>query len=250
MANPLDLQEQEQLEDIKAFWKRYGNLIAWLITACLLAYAGWNGWGWYQRDQTAKAGVVFDELDKAAAAGDADKVGRIFADLKDRYGRTALAQQGGLRLRPCQGIGHEQITLRSQRYPQSMRWPPLRPLRSQFRAELSGRENLPRLEVAACMFEDLAQPQHIGCVGLGLYHARQDGQPLTTQKQGRLPVGHQLAAVVGQHETQLRLGTSQAGAMRQFKQDPLRFYTPDGLIHRTSSMGRGYLGLADLGRLR
>lgn len=96
MANPLDLQEQEQLEDIKAFWKQYGNLIAWLITACLLAYAGWNGWGWYQRDQTAKAGVVFDELDKAAAAGDADKVGRIFADLKDRYGRTALAQQGGL----------------------------------------------------------------------------------------------------------------------------------------------------------
>ena len=58
MANPLDLQEQEQLEDIKAFWKRYGNLIAWLITACLLAYAGWNGWGWYQRDQTAKAGLV------------------------------------------------------------------------------------------------------------------------------------------------------------------------------------------------
>ena len=40
--------------------------------------------------------MVFDELDKAAAAGDADKVGRIFADLKDRYGRTALAQQGGL----------------------------------------------------------------------------------------------------------------------------------------------------------
>jgi len=96
MANPLDLQEQEQLEDIKAFWKQYGNLIAWLVTACLLAYAGWNGWGWYQRDQSAKASAVFDELDKAAAAGDAEKTGRIFADLKDRYGRTALAQQGGL----------------------------------------------------------------------------------------------------------------------------------------------------------
>jgi predicted negative regulator of RcsB-dependent stress response len=96
MANPLDLQEQEQLEDIKAFWKQYGNLIAWLVTACLLAYAGWNGWGWYQRDQSAKASAVFDELDKAAAAGDAEKAGRIFADLKDRYGRTALAQQGGL----------------------------------------------------------------------------------------------------------------------------------------------------------
>jgi len=96
MANPLDLQEQEQLEDIKAFWKQYGNLITWLITACLLAYAGWNGWGWYQRDQAKKASVMFDELDKAAVAGDADKAGRVFVDLRERYGRTGLAQQGGL----------------------------------------------------------------------------------------------------------------------------------------------------------
>ena len=96
MANPLDLQEQEQLDDLKAFWKQYGNLITWVITACLLAFAGWNAWGWYQRDQATKASAMFDELDKAAVAGEADKVGRIFNDLKDRYGRTVFAEQGGL----------------------------------------------------------------------------------------------------------------------------------------------------------
>ena len=96
MANTLDLQEQEQLDDIKAFWKQYGNLITWLITACLLAFAGWNAWTWYQRDQAVKASAMFDELDRAAVAGDADKAGRVFADLKDRYGRTTFAQQGGL----------------------------------------------------------------------------------------------------------------------------------------------------------
>ena len=96
MANTLDLQEQEQLDDIKAFWKQYGNLITWLITACLLVFAGWNGWSWYQRDQAVKASAMFDELDRAAVAGDADKAGRVFADLKDRYGRTSFAQQGGL----------------------------------------------------------------------------------------------------------------------------------------------------------
>ena len=96
MANTLDLQEQEQLDDLKAFWKQYGNLITWVITACLLAYAGWNAWGWYQRDQATKASAMFDELDKAAVAGEADKVGRIFTDLKDRYGRTVFAEQGGL----------------------------------------------------------------------------------------------------------------------------------------------------------
>ena len=96
MAKSLDLQEQEQLDDLKTFWKQYGNLITWVITACLLAYAGWNAWGWYQRDQAIKASAMFDELDKAAVAGEADKVGRVFNDLKDRYGRTVFAEQGGL----------------------------------------------------------------------------------------------------------------------------------------------------------
>ena len=96
MANSLDLQEQEQLDDLKAFWKRYGNLITWIITACLLAFAGWNAWGWYQRDQATKASAMFDELDKAATTGDAERVGRVFGDLKERFGRTAFAQQGGL----------------------------------------------------------------------------------------------------------------------------------------------------------
>ncbi len=96
MANSLDLQEQEQLDDLKAFWKQRGNLITWVVTLCLLAFAGWNAWGWYQRDQAVKASAMFDELDKAAAAGDVGKAGQVFADLKDRYGRTVFAQQGGL----------------------------------------------------------------------------------------------------------------------------------------------------------
>ncbi len=96
MANTLDLQEQEQLDEFKAFWKRYGNGITWVITACLLAYAGWNGWGWYQRDQAAKAAAMFEELDKSAVTADADKVGRVFGDMKERFPGTALTQQAGL----------------------------------------------------------------------------------------------------------------------------------------------------------
>jgi predicted negative regulator of RcsB-dependent stress response len=39
---------------------------------------------------------MFEELDRAAQIGDADKTGRVFADLRDRFPRTAFAQQGGL----------------------------------------------------------------------------------------------------------------------------------------------------------
>jgi len=96
MATQLDLQEQEQLDALKAFWKQYGNLITWALVAAMLVYAGINGWQWWQREQSAKAGAMFDELDRAAQAGDPEKIARVFADIKDRYPRTAYAQQAGL----------------------------------------------------------------------------------------------------------------------------------------------------------
>ena len=96
MATNLDLQEQEQLDALKAFWKRYGNLVTWLLVAVMAAFAGWNGWNWWQRDQAMKSGAMFDELERAAQAGDAAKTARIFADLKERFPRTSFAQQGAL----------------------------------------------------------------------------------------------------------------------------------------------------------
>jgi len=96
MASHLDLEEQEQLDQVKAFWQQYGNLVTWLLVIALGAYAAWNGWNWYQRDQATKAGAMYDELDAAAQAGDADRANRVFGDLKSRYPGTAFAEQGGL----------------------------------------------------------------------------------------------------------------------------------------------------------
>ena len=96
MAQPLDLQEQEQLDDLKAFWKTYGNLITWALVAALAVFAALNGWKWWQREQSTKAAAMYDELDRAAQAGNAQRAGQIFADLKQRYPRTVYAEQGGL----------------------------------------------------------------------------------------------------------------------------------------------------------
>ena len=96
MATQLDLQEQEQLDALKAFWNKQGNLITWVLLLALAGIAGWNGWQYWQREQAANAAAMFEELDRAAQAGDAEKTSRIFADLKQRYPRTAYAQQGGL----------------------------------------------------------------------------------------------------------------------------------------------------------
>ncbi|WP_284617002.1 YfgM family protein [Aquabacterium humicola] len=96
MAKQLDLQEQEQLDELKAFWKQYGNLITGVLTLALLAFAAWNGWNWYQRDQAKKAGAMFEALEQAAAAGDAARGAQVLKDLQERYPRTTYAQQGGL----------------------------------------------------------------------------------------------------------------------------------------------------------
>jgi predicted negative regulator of RcsB-dependent stress response len=96
MATHLDLQEQEQVDQLKAFWKQYGNLITWILTLALAGFAAWNGWNWWQREQSAKASSMFDELERAAQAADAERSARVFADLKERFPSTAYAQQGAL----------------------------------------------------------------------------------------------------------------------------------------------------------
>jgi len=96
MATHLDLEEQEQLDQLKAFWKQYGNLLTWGLTLVLAGFAAWNGWNWWQRDQAVKAAAMFDELEKAATAGEATKSAGIFNDMKERFPRTAFTQQGGL----------------------------------------------------------------------------------------------------------------------------------------------------------
>ena len=96
MATHLDLAEQEQLEQLRAFWKRYGNLITWLVIAALSAVVGWNGWNWYQRDQAIKASGMFEELERAATAGESQRVETAFRDLKARYPKVAYTQQAGL----------------------------------------------------------------------------------------------------------------------------------------------------------
>jgi predicted negative regulator of RcsB-dependent stress response len=96
MATNLDLEEQEQLDQLKAFWSKYGTLVTWVLIAVLGSYAAWNGWNWYQRDQATKAGAMFDELDKAVQAGNVDQAARVFADMKGRFPGTAFTEQGGL----------------------------------------------------------------------------------------------------------------------------------------------------------
>lgn len=96
MAQHLDLEEQEQLAELKHFWKQYGNIITWVLIAVFGSVVAWNGYQYWQGKQASQASVMFDEVDRAVQAGDMARIDRSLADMKDRFGGTVYAEQAGL----------------------------------------------------------------------------------------------------------------------------------------------------------
>ena len=96
MASHLDLEEQEQLDQLKHFWNKYGNLITGVAIVVFGAIAAWNGWNWWQNRQALQASALFSEVERAAQAGDTARVQRAFDDIRSQFGSTTYAQQAGL----------------------------------------------------------------------------------------------------------------------------------------------------------
>jgi predicted negative regulator of RcsB-dependent stress response len=96
MAKHLDLEEQEQLDQLKAFWNQYGNLISAALIVVFGTIAAYNGYNYWQRSQAVQASTLFDEVERSAKAGDATKTERAFNDMKDKFGSTTYAAQAGL----------------------------------------------------------------------------------------------------------------------------------------------------------
>lgn len=90
----LDLEEQEQMATLKAWWKDYGGMLVLVLVAAALAIAGWRGWQWYQNNQSAQAGALYESLDQAVQAGDAKAVRDVSGGLLENYPRTLYASMG------------------------------------------------------------------------------------------------------------------------------------------------------------
>ncbi|MYM25327.1 tetratricopeptide repeat protein [Duganella sp. FT135W] len=91
-----DLEEQEQIASLKAWWDKYGNSTTWVLIAALAAYSGWNGWNYYQRDQAGKASALYDQVQAAVEAKDNAKVLRAAGDMETQFGSTAYAPMAAL----------------------------------------------------------------------------------------------------------------------------------------------------------
>lgn len=86
-----DLEEQESLAEMKAWWDKYGTFILSIVTVLLLAVAAWNGWNWYQRNQAAQAAGAYSQLQQAIGAKDTARAKEIAGSIMDKYSGTIYA---------------------------------------------------------------------------------------------------------------------------------------------------------------
>jgi predicted negative regulator of RcsB-dependent stress response len=91
-----DLEEQEQLEELKTWWKMHGNRVTAIVVALALAALAWQGWNLWQRKQSAEASALYVAIQQAAAAGDAKRVRDIAGELIDKYSHTSYAGMAAL----------------------------------------------------------------------------------------------------------------------------------------------------------
>jgi len=92
----LDLEEQEQVAELKAWWQQHGRLVTAVIVAAALGFSGWQGWRIYQQNQAANAAGLYDTLARAAEGGDAKAMRDAGGTLIESYPRTLYASMGAL----------------------------------------------------------------------------------------------------------------------------------------------------------
>jgi len=94
-----DLEEQEKLDALRAWWERYGALCVSLVAVAVVALLGWRGWQWYEGRQAMQAQGYFEALQTEALLSGPDAVTRIqaaSATLRDQFPASGYAARGAL----------------------------------------------------------------------------------------------------------------------------------------------------------
>ena len=91
-----DLEEQEQIDALKAWWKEHGRVVIAALVAACLAAGGTAGWRWYQRSQAEQASQIYSSLEKAVNANDLKQVRELSRQLTEQYGSSAYGPMAAL----------------------------------------------------------------------------------------------------------------------------------------------------------
>lgn len=85
------MTEDEQLEVIKKWWKRYGNIVSVIISVILLAIAGYRYFNWHQEKITQQASITYENMMVAFSNHNTQGVRAFANELIKDYGSSVYA---------------------------------------------------------------------------------------------------------------------------------------------------------------
>lgn len=91
-----NLEEQEQIDSLKAWWQKNGTWVLAVVAAVMVALAGWRGWQWWEERKAQEAAVVFQALKSAVEKKDTARVRETAGTLFEKFGGTGYGQAGAL----------------------------------------------------------------------------------------------------------------------------------------------------------
>jgi predicted negative regulator of RcsB-dependent stress response len=91
-----DLEEQEQLDELKTWWRQYGNLVVNIALVVAVLLAAWQGWNWWQHKQSGEAAAMYSAVQVAVSQQDAKRARELAGTLIDQYPRTTYAGMSAL----------------------------------------------------------------------------------------------------------------------------------------------------------
>jgi predicted negative regulator of RcsB-dependent stress response len=86
----LDLEDQEQLDEFKVWWDKYGKLTINLILLALVAYAAWQGYQYFNHKKAVEASQLYQTLGQLDPTK-AEEVKELSAKLAADYASTPYA---------------------------------------------------------------------------------------------------------------------------------------------------------------
>jgi predicted negative regulator of RcsB-dependent stress response len=139
-----DLEEQEQIDELKTWWKMHGNLVTAAVVAASLMVLAWQGWNWWQRNQAAQASSLYGGVQIAAGQQDVKRVRALAGELIDKYSTTTYAGLAALLSAKVQAEGGDTKSAQAQ-----LAW-------AADNARDDGVRDLARLRLAALLLDDKA----------------------------------------------------------------------------------------------
>lgn len=91
-----DLEEQEQIDALKSWWRENGRIVIIAVLAALIGGGSVFAWKRHQANQVEQAARVFAEVEKAFRGNDAKAVKDASAKVMEQYGGTVYGAMAAL----------------------------------------------------------------------------------------------------------------------------------------------------------